>query len=335
MRFQTWLASVLAFSALSSIGAIINSLRLDLVASDIDSLNHQRLKVSNGTTIAETYLTNQSDGGTPRHQFPQFNDSGVVLFYHLAKTGGVTIEQHFNKLNHLEYVRVWDEPGFNEVCKDIDAILTGEKKQVLFVEMHGGEPKTSLPGIIELHPLIQTWRTLSQHSNVPFFSFTMLREPVSIHTSAFLFFHRRRCSASWCSKKRKFSPRQENIEKSATPNRQCMTLARGQHHEDYWINTGSKPVTEQECLQVEMLLRQDWNWVGRTENMSDTTLPMLMNMLYYHTDKSGLTNVESFNVHHKPKSPTIDPQKLGNKTKQALLELSVLDTKLYDSFHGE
>lgn len=64
----------------------------------MNSLNHPWLEVNNETTIVDAATKQESNDVSTSKRFPQFTDSGVVLFYHLAKTGGVTIE-HFNKLD--------------------------------------------------------------------------------------------------------------------------------------------------------------------------------------------------------------------------------------------
>jgi len=60
------------------------------------------------------------------------------------------------------------------------------------------------------------------------------------------------------------------------PNQQCLYLARKQH--DKRMNL-EYPVTALECDAVYSLLLADLDWVGLTETMQETTLPLLSFML--------------------------------------------------------
>ena len=59
------------------------------------------------------------------------------------------------------------------------------KGKVLFIEVHGMDNYH----VLELEPYLHYWRELSKQSGVPFFAFTLLREPISLHVSFFNFYY--------------------------------------------------------------------------------------------------------------------------------------------------
>ena len=328
LRSKWWVIVVLAIVALSPLLCLYRHCNVYMPQFHVDP---RRSGIKDKTKDLADSMSERTNGTTrdPRAKtFPVFNDSGVILFYHLAKTGGVTVCQNLKKLKNVDYVRTWNKADFDDIVKDIDAILTGNATKILFVEMHSGDV---LPGLVELHPLMQQWRQLFQENGVPFFGFTLLRDPIYIHVSAFLFFHLRRCSAQWCSKKR-FAPTEENLLLSVTPNRQCLSLARGQDHVDRQNVTAI--VSAAECQEVEDLLRQDWDWIGTTEELNNTTLPFLFTMLNRRKfiGKVSSSNIKTF----PPGDPAnvVEASNLTSKTKRALEDLSRLDLKLYDAFRG-
>lgn len=257
---------------------------------------------------------------------PSFNQTGVILFHHLAKTGGTTIRNNFKALDNIQFARVMNREQFADLSSEIEAILVGNLTKILFIEMHGGERNSVLPGLVELHPKMLKWRSLARANNVPLFAFTLLREPISLHVSAFLYFHLKRCGAPWCSTNR-FTPREDYIVASAAPNRQCAHLARGQRHEDAWRKSSN--VTADECQTVIDLLRQDFDWVGTTETLTETTLPMLFEML---NRKQLAREAKSSNINRSRVSVKLKAYNLTHVTRQALEDISMLDMKLYAAF---
>lgn len=250
-----------------------------------------------------------------------FVDSGVIFFYHLAKTGGTTIRNNMRSIKHVEVVHVKNKKQFETISQKMTAILNGTIEKTLFVELHAGR---ALPSIVELSPRMQKWHATSQHHHIPFFSFTLLREPLHTHVSVFLFFHGLSCKWPWCSK-RHYKASQENLVKSITPNRLCASLAKGQNH----IDSLYQNVTQKDCQQVEQLLKTDWNWVGTTEDLSNVTLPLLLHML-----NQTFSNVpKSSNVSNR--SHPIAVEKLSQETRETMEQMSALDAKLYKAFqHG-
>jgi len=311
--------------AFAAVFVAISTIRKNSISKTIDSSSSVP-KDPPSITPLETNITSKYNQTTENnttvsyynHTLPSFNDSGVILFYHLAKTGGVTIRNIMKDMEHVEFLRASNTSEFEHISENISMILNRTTQpKILFVELHAGQ---SLPGLAELSPIMQQWHRLSQQHDIPFFAFTLLRDPIHVHVSAFLFFHLLRCTASWCSV-RKSRPSEKNLLNSITPNRLCSSLARGQDHEDLIYQN----VSAGECLEVEKLLRQDWNWVGTTEEISTTTLPMVFEMLHYIPKNTTSSNVSS-------RGDLLNVKNISQATRMALKNQSKLDYKLYNAF---
>lgn len=222
--------------------------------------------------------------------------------------------------------------------------------EVLFVEVHGMDNYNAL----ELEPYIQFWRERSRITGVPFFSFTVLREPIASQVSFFNFYHifpgdPRFCENSFA---KKFSNRCYLIQKEAYEknldshivqssigrvlvgnktrvvmqvgadaflaklrsragrkpfrgkpkgaayidpvsveahlrnltyeNPQCLFLARGERTFGDGIDKAllRSNLTQEECYRVYQSLRRTMDWIGRTDRLSEETLPILTKMMF-------------------------------------------------------
>lgn len=244
---------------------------------------------------------------------PSFvNQTGVVIFYHVAKTGGSTVRNLFQTVvqtgrNHHTYHRYKNPlnrgrtaansthespsascvPGERKekLLRHLDMAVqyvlnssttmhqVGLQQQTLLLEIHGGSP-----GLLELATYLKKWRNLSQLRNKPFFAFTLVREPISYAFSYFKFFHVN-CTRSWCEHDQ-LDPTEEDAISSAIPNRQCFLLAHlsaiGGMHPSFYNKCS---VTKELCNDVYQIMREHLDWVGTTEALSNDSLPLLSHML--------------------------------------------------------
>ena len=186
--------------------------------------------------------------------------AGVILFYHVAKTGGSSIRRIFETLSRdsaqlLIYrhyknnirgsgrAKASDAAGHScvpqvthhqrkPVLDDLDEFIKGhiqrnEKEQpprpqqTLFVEVHGGSP-----GLEGLVPHIQVWRKLSWLHRKLFFAFTLVREPLQFAMSYFKYFHFK-CRFRWCELDQYKRISEENLllsTRKKVGNQQCFLL---------------------------------------------------------------------------------------------------------------
>jgi hypothetical protein len=263
-----------------------------------------------------------------RHDIPPvFDKAGMVVFYHIAKTGGTTVRELFTK--RTDYWRVCNHSQLLTMNAQLPQLLQQQqpRTKTLFLELHvGGE--MYLPGMAGLHPYLVHWRSLAQRHDMPFFAFCLLREPASYHKSYYTFFHAERCTKSFCEKPKFANLSDQTLIQTAVPNQQCHTLVYGQYlgnHEPP-LDTVHPPVTRDECWStVNMFLQHDWDHVGRTEDLSNLILPALSKLLMLNHSQQ-ITN----KIYNKGSNWVKKEFEIQNQTRDYLrYNLSNLDLELY------
>ena len=269
-------------------------------------------------------------------------NEGVVIFLHVPKTGGTTIRELAQSrafdLAGFRYERVSKKKEFKAMEQTIENILQrrhATTKEVtdrlVFYELHG-----DIPGLEELHQLIQGWKNISRTTSVPIFTFAVVREPYSFHISYFRFFHHPRCKDIWCEKPL-LEETQEGLVQSLLPNHQLQCLLRGQFNvRKAHPSFRQEPVVEgRELKHAQDLLRTDWDWVGRLEDLSRVTLPLLSEVLL--GDCTSLFTIngqrKGFSTLIWNKNPPLDTfakHNLTRETRLALANHSILDERLYE-----
>lgn len=237
---------------------------------------------------------------------------GLVIFYHLPKTGGTFVRDTLIQ-NNIPVERVFSSKQLlgNKYGDRIQKLLTGEASELLVLELHG-----RFDGIPQLP--IRTWRDMAHQHGVPFFAFTLLRDPVAFHDSYFYFFHRPGCEYRWCEPNIYDEMNENNLLDSLVPNKQCELLYHGQL-ELKWNITEDRSVSKAQCDVVEKVLSDDWNWVGTTEQISKTTMPILFRLLLNQDPPNHAAFVRHVKVVH------------SLRTIKAIREISWMDQHLYTS----
>jgi len=262
---------------------------------------------------------------------PRLHETGgLAIFLHVAKTGGTSIRSNFNNKTNFPNVdvkRVMVETALNKRIEHIDFYVSerNTENETLLLEFHGGygQPLT----IFQLHPYLHMWRSMAKANNKNVFIFTMLREPSSFYVSYFNFFKHPDCVHKWCDTPL-MNLTEENLINSLVPNHQCMYLARRQNHKHVNLEF---PVSASECDSVYNLLKADVDWVGTTERMQNTTLPLLSYVLAGDAERGR--SFEAFNVaetHTSTKSP-LKLSDLSAESLQKMRQVSELDRYMYES----
>jgi hypothetical protein len=249
----------------------------------------------------------------PHRSLPPFDGGGVVFFLHIAKTGGVTIRNNFREFQGVRMMRCRGERHWSMLTEEIDNILTRNTtdKNTLFVEFHG-----QVPGLITLHPLLQRWRADAARHETSFFTFTLIREPVSFYMSYFNYFWTDQCKV-YCDRPIQAAT-EENLLATAVPNHQALWLTRDSHDKN-------QPVTKAEFQSVQTLMQQDLDWIGTTEEMQTSTLPLLSYMLA----QKFTSSLPAFNrMAHKA---GLKRKGLSEDTLKKMRELAPFDFELYDA----
>ena len=279
------------------------------------------------------------DGRVQRElELPMFNvTGGLIIFIHIAKTGGSSIREGFRKIPNINVKRIMNEAQLNAKREKIDwyvssnnnkSNISSGREKVLLLEIHGhhGEPMS----IFQIHPYIQYWKEQAVKNKKHIFVFTLFREPAAFHLSYFTFFRHPNCQELWCD--RPVLPQTEtHLIQSMIPNHQCQYLARTFNKTTWDSSSVVTPVKESECESVQTLLLQDVDWIGTTDSLSKTTLPLLMYIVVGNASfAKDFTIVNRQNVKKK-----LQLHDVSSTAIQHLRQKSNLDAHFYELAHRE
>lgn len=304
-----------------------------LVPVSVDPLNQAAADATSSFVQTSTSSTHLAK----KRRRPFFNDTGIVLFYHLPKTGGTSVRKFFTHLqsrsnlppsnqtfrfrrisNFMEESTRRDGAGAYQAMEDV---LGQRQRAILLIELHG-----NIPGLPVLHSDIVRWRTQAATNNIPLFFFLLLREPVSFYVSYFVHFHRPGCRYHWCEKK-KYALTEAKLRQSAFPNAQCHMLYYGQS-ERKRLGWRKSMINESQCLALDDLLVNDWDWVGVADDLDSVLFPGLLQLLTHPKRESPGMVPPPHQLQKEYR--TFGLHSLGNGTVQALLDLARYDVELLD-----
>mmetsp|Transcript_16255 Transcript_16255/g.37436 ORF Transcript_16255/g.37436 Transcript_16255/m.37436 type:complete len:416 (+) Transcript_16255:135-1382(+) len=194
------------------------------ISSLIDDDVHQ---MTLSPTVSIPYeLVNTEHVPTHREKgtLPDFTNGGIIVFYHVYKTGGSTVGKLMHELTQKDQSFYAPTPEdrvseirsdggtenvygkamrskarlfFTMIRKQIDWVedcvttvnMAATAKKLVLLELHVEYPAPGFPSLVELAPKIEQWRALADQRGVGFFAFTVMREPVAHALSFFNFFH--------------------------------------------------------------------------------------------------------------------------------------------------
>ena len=251
---------------------------------------------------------------------------GVIVFYHIYKTGGTTIRQDFAALEGIQMNRV--RKGFEIAgrAEQIENVLSRKDplpdNQTYFLEMHIDYPAPKYPTILEFEPYLNKWRELSRASGVPFFSFALVRDPIDYAVSYFNFFYSREKKYAW-SPYYPMNATEENFLSTFVPNRQTRIMGAEP------AGTSKERLTTETYYNVKRALCLSFDWVGTTENMQAETLPLLAYLV--KLDEGLGSKMEKQNVGEERELPQIHRSDLSATTLQMVEDGSKRDREIYNA----
>ena len=294
----------------------------------------------------------------PPPLFPKMQPhGGFVLFLHVPKTGGTTIRDALMQYDPVQYHFVSGRKLFDEAhikaMKYLSLVSSSpsssnnnkkKRRRTFFLEIHGRDS----PHLLELVDTIEIYRRKAQEHDIPIFVFSMLREPISFALSYFNFFHVQRGPNPYF---RQVEPTESNLLEYSLYNPQCLFLARGEmslrqrppqrqrrrQHHDYGDEGEKAMPSVEECRLVQDTLRNHMDWVGITEQLNETTLPLLRRILTVDDDPSASSSsIISFptkRVSHHGRNESLALADVSLSTLTTLQNMSRLDQELYDNIH--
>lgn len=248
-----------------------------------------------------------------------FRNGGIIYFVHIPKSGGTTIRAFLESRTKLTIAR--KDVQYRAMISEMERLLhnNGTSGQIHAFETHA----SSVPPYVGISPRVKEWKAAATVANIPFFAFTLLREPKSFQISSFNYYYLGR-------RKRLANDTVHDFCQTLQMDPQCEFLLHGGGftsmldgyvRNDWALKSVNARVNDADCDRAYQTLFDDMDWIGTTEDMQRQTLPLLN----YLTQTKGLPAPSN-------KSPKYMTLSRLNQTHLEQLEFSTRrDKKWYDA----
>jgi hypothetical protein len=263
----------------------------------------------------------QSDNVLPK-DLPVRNENGVVVvFIHIGKTGGSTIGNHLTQATD-HYHKGWTSWGYRRARRGLETALTNwTKGDSHTLELHSADA----PPYLTILPTIDSWRQRCKELDVPFFAFTVLRNPSKLAMSFFNFYH-----GGYHRKFKHFKTATEaQFLNHTIDNPQCMFLSRGETAYHPGNEHLRQNLTKSECNSVYDALAKHLDWIGTTETLASMTLPILERVTNTTLEKGKIVNAV------KAEEKNILWSNLTEEGKQTVLDMTAHDLDMWNRCQAE
>ncbi len=210
---------------------------------------------------------------------PSLQSGGLLFFLHIPKTGGTTIRRNLERIDHINYVLAKDQKSYSDSVGLVEEMILGGSRtnSVLFYEIHA---KTA-PSFFKMRRRLKRWRETALRQGVPFFFFSLVREPISYSFSHFNFFHLQKRNPTF----ERCNATEDDFLRKSIYNPQCQFLFKGEPSMRGQVRNATDSdlrrlmVQTKDCEAVTEQLFDLMDWVGKTELLSLETIPLLSKLL--------------------------------------------------------
>ncbi|CAB9522044.1 expressed unknown protein [Seminavis robusta] len=267
------------------------------------------------------------------YTLPSLEYGGIIFYLHIPKTGGTTIRELIKyrkngRRSRVHYIYLTGPREYNDTMQLMkDWVVRGtDNQEVVFIEFHALE--RNCPTFLHLSQNeLPRWKNLANEHNVPFFSFTILREPVAMAISFFNYYHgipqNPKGFGIYCI---------EDIFAHATiANPQCLFMAR---NEDAYTKTGKDlrdSLTRDDCRQAYKSILHLFDWVGTTDRLGNETLLLLRRLFQSNQSTQRLIRNLNKTANTAGLSAPIHLRDLNGTTIQYIRRMTSWDQELYDA----
>jgi len=316
--------------------------------------------------VGKAYLQNKTVSTEfPPVEIPDFTHGGIIVYFHLYKTGGSSItelmvetkgdteeDMEFQEQETVKFHNNRRDMTTIDIMRSVQMVKRGK---TVFYNFHVEFPHTMFPTLVEAVPVLDEWKRYAKANGVPIFVTTVLREPLGQALSFFNFFHVvvDEEDAEWSPFTGDLEPTEENFLKTYVPNRMCHLMYDDAHGileaPDFALREGlleqievfmdedekDRRSKESDCdVEVvrKILFGGTFDFVGVTDRLSTHILPMFSQMVF--GDKTWAQQApkkkDVNEMFGEDEMPPLKKDKLSQETKDMVAEKSAKDQQLYN-----
>lgn len=304
----------------------------------------------------------------PPPKLPDMTNGGVMVYFHLYKTGGSSITELMleTKADLEEDLTEYEEESIyfynqreeltgDDILESVE--IAKNKKMAVFYNFHVEFPSTMYPTLVEAAPIFNAWREYSESQGIPFFLATVVREPLGHSLSFFNFFHVAvdQELSEWSPFIGDLQPTEENFLKTYVPNRMCHLMYDDAHgileapdfalreglledihefmdEEEY--NRRNEPSHCDVDVVRNILFGGTFDYVGVTDRISKHILPMFMKIVFgdenLADESEQRKDVNKIFEIDQHALPPLKKNALSEATKEKVLKESAKDQQIYE-----